>query len=277
MDLRCGHLDEWQFFAERFGSAIDALTRAHDTCFAILTLPCPDGQEQNVIYILAAACLKEFEEICLLAGNGYGGGATKLLRSFYERVVTLSYLALKPTKVQQFIDYTNIHWHKLLCEAEKIHSTVKLTPEKIQKIKDDYENHKDHFMEDLCKPCKKRRPQMAWTKKPIPDQASEVNQTLRALCFNAYLRPTFYLHTTFLGITWQAQKTDAGKLRFLGTEIERESARESLELAHILLVHVAEVVNDFFRLGQNERVKKIAREWKDSWEHVAKSSNGTPS
>lgn len=268
IEFRCGHSDEWDFFAARWGPAIEALTRAHQTCFDILRLPRPDGQEENVIYLLAEACLKEFEEICLLAGNGYGSGATKLLRSFYERAVTLSYLALKPEKIQQFIDYSSIHWHKLLDEADRIHSPVNLTAEQRQKITGDYESHKDHFMEYLCKPCNRRRPQMSWTKKPIPDQAAEVNPMLRALCFNAYLRPTFYLHTTFLGVAWQAEKTEADELRLFGRAVERASAQESLELAHILLVHVVDVVNHFFKLGQDGRVNEIADEWKDSWEPV---------
>jgi hypothetical protein len=207
-----GHEDEWQYFAQHHGPALDALTKAHKTCIDLLKLAHPVGQEQAVIYMLAQCCLKEFEEILLLTGNGYGGGATKLLRSFYERVVTLSYLAKHPNKVQQFVDYTDIHWRKLLTEAEKIHSKVDLTPEQIKTINENFEKSKERFTEVLCKEHNKTRLQMSWTKKPVPDQASEISDPLRWRCFNAYLRPTFYLHSTFVGITWQTQKGEEGKL-----------------------------------------------------------------
>jgi hypothetical protein len=43
----------------------------------------------------------------LLAGNGFGTGATKLMRPFYERVVAMSYLAAYPGGACQ-----TIHWVK---------------------------------------------------------------------------------------------------------------------------------------------------------------------
>jgi hypothetical protein len=43
----------------------------------------------------------------LLAGNGFGTGATKLMRAFYGRPVTLSYLATDTDQIQRFVDYKN--------------------------------------------------------------------------------------------------------------------------------------------------------------------------
>jgi hypothetical protein len=152
--IGCGHPEEWDFVAKNYGPAVDELVHAHSTCFELLPSAKPDGQEQNVLYLLAASCLKEFEEICLLAGNGYGTGATKLLRAFYERVVTFSYLALKPDKVQQFIDYTDVHSRKMLDETEKIHANTDLAPEKIRVINETFENSRERFTEYVCKPLR---------------------------------------------------------------------------------------------------------------------------
>ena len=80
MNCYFGHADEWDYFAQHYGAAADALTNAHKACFDLLSLAQPVDRGQNVIYLLAQSCWKEFEEILLLAGNGYGGGATKLLR-----------------------------------------------------------------------------------------------------------------------------------------------------------------------------------------------------
>lgn len=234
-------------------------------------MPQPENKEQNVVYLLTASCLKEFEEILLLGGNGYGSGATKLLRAFYERVVTLSYLAMRPEKTQQFIDYTDIHWHKVLTEAHSIHASVDLKAELLEAIENNYEKAKDRFMEDPCK-CGKKRVQMSWTKAPVPELVSKISSNLRLLCFNAYLRPTFFLHTTYLGVTTQAQLTDEGKLKPFGTEVERKVAREALELAHVLLVHVTDVLNDYFKLGQEQRVKQLGEDWKECWPKIPRAA-----
>lgn len=265
MDFHCGHSDEWDFIAKNYARAIDNMTNSHDTCLTMLTGVAPQGQEQNTLYLLAASCLKEFEEICLLAGNGYGTGATKLLRAFYERVTTLSYLALKPNKVQQFIDYTTIHWHKLLAETESVHEGVNLTEDQIRTIRQNFESSKEQFMEDVCKPCGKRRVQMGWTKASVLEQASQVNKLLRLLAFNIYLRPTFYLHTTFFGITQQVERTAEGKFKLFGTTIQRQHAREALDFAHLLLVQTVDVINDYFKLGQDEKVRAVGEGWKNAW------------
>jgi hypothetical protein len=267
--LKChfGHADEWEYFYQNLGPVIEPIVKIHDVLLDLLTKTELHSSDDNVVYMLAVGCLKEFEELLLLAGNGYGGGTTKLLRAFYERVVTFHYLATNPAKIEQFMNYTSVHWHKLLMEAEAVHADAGLDNVAIQKIKDDYEAVREQFMEVICKPCDKKRPQMSWTKKPIPQQASELNPTLRALCFNAYLRPTFYLHTTFLGITWQAT-TDNDEVKLFGTKLEHETAKESLELAHLLLVHATDVTNDYFKLSRDELMKELARDWKDAWDQV---------
>jgi hypothetical protein len=68
-------------------------------------------------FLLIGSATTEFEEIMVLALNGYGSGANKLLRAFYERTVAIQYLMKRPEKIKQFVDYSNVHWHKLLKEG----------------------------------------------------------------------------------------------------------------------------------------------------------------
>jgi hypothetical protein len=263
----CGHEDEWNYFGATYRAVIPALTEAHDTFLSLLKSAKPETEHQRILCLLSQMCLKEFEEILLLAANGYGGGAIKLLRAFYERVVTLHYLATKPDKMQQFEDYTWVHWHKLLTEATSIQADMTVSEQMQQDIKERFEAVKASFMVDQCKPCNKKTLQGSWTKKPVGDQASAVSEPLRKLCFNAYLRPTFYLHTTYLGMTWLCD-TSGEAIKIYGSKIEHATAREVLPLSHILLVHAADVANDFYQLGQNEQIKKIAKDWKDLWDLV---------
>jgi|SRR6516165_11090663 hypothetical protein len=175
--------------------------------------------------MLAAACLNEFEDIFLLAGNGRGAGATKLLRAFYERTVTFSYLAQNPNKISQFIDYSDVHWHKLLTEAERIHTDFKVPDEDRARIKSNFERVQQQYRKEICKHCKTTEPQGSWTKRPILDMASQINDTLRSLAFNAYLRPTFYIHTTHFGILDQSEKSPEGKVSVTSVDRQREMAR----------------------------------------------------
>jgi hypothetical protein len=70
-----------------------------------------------------------------------------------------------------------------------------------------------------------------------------------------------------LGITWQAT-TDNDEVKLFGTKLEHETAKESLELAHLLLVHATDVTNDYFKLSRDELMKELARDWKDAWDQV---------
>jgi hypothetical protein len=57
-------------------------------------------------------CSEEFFEITLLAANGYG--ALKLLRSLYERAVTMAYLCDNPSEVEAFLNYYPVAQRKLI-------------------------------------------------------------------------------------------------------------------------------------------------------------------
>jgi len=95
-------------------------------------------------------------------------------------------------------------------------------------------------------------------------------RTATETVFQCVLRPTFYLHTTFLGMTWLCETTGE-KVKIYGTTVEHATARDVLPLAHILLIHAADVANDLYKLGQNERIKKIASDWKALWDLVPAS------
>jgi hypothetical protein len=259
----CGDAEASQAFYARNKVIIEAVTRGHDLCFELLANSQKklDGQDRTVIWLLAASCLKEFEEIVLLCGNGFGTGAVKLMRSFYERVVTVSYLAVNTTEIQRFIDYSDIHWHKLLVEAEGIHSTFRLSPEARKHVEDNYADRKENFKQEDCKKCGTKRLQMSWTKLDMKTMASAVNEQLRLLLANAYLAPTFHLHTTFWGIVHQSDVGPEGKLRFLGGKVQEESAQESFEQAYILLTQLMDVLNQFFDLNQQEGIANCGQAW----------------
>src|SRR5271167_491232 len=49
-----------------------------------------------IVYTLGRIAVDDFNELVVLAGNGRGVGALKILRGMYERIVTAAYVAQTP-------------------------------------------------------------------------------------------------------------------------------------------------------------------------------------
>jgi hypothetical protein len=266
--FECFHEDECQYFGERYEPVIQATVHANDLCHDLIKGAKAKAQDQrtNILWMMAASCLMEFEDIFLLAGNGRGTGSIKLLRAFYERVVTLTYLANHPDKTGQFVDFTDVHWKKLLLEAERTKSTASIPPESIERVEENFQKVKDRYQQK-CPKCDRTSLQGSWTQKPVPDMASDAHAILRHLAFNAYFRPTFHIHTTYFGIVEQCDRAE-GQVRFSDVETQRRMASEVLSHAHILLIQVIDVLNGAFQLGRDEELKAVGDEWKYSWDKV---------
>ena len=58
-----------------------------------------------VIFYLGRLCIEDFNEILVLCANGYGYGASKLIRGMFERVLTGLYLHLHPDQAEDFLDF----------------------------------------------------------------------------------------------------------------------------------------------------------------------------
>jgi hypothetical protein len=159
---------------------------------------------------------------------------------------------LNPDKVQQFMNYTAVHWHKLLLEADADGLDQNISEETRSKVQNEFKKCEVAFSERVCskKTCTKTRLQGSWTKTPLPTQAGEVNKLLRKLCFHGYLMPTFFLHTTFWGIKEQTTEHQDGKMELHNRENELEHAARSVVIACNLIGHLAYAVNEYYKLNK---------------------------
>jgi uncharacterized protein DUF5677 len=247
-------------FAKRHLSvlqALDDMAAGFESLFVAVNKP-DSSTETETLFFLASAAYTEFEEVIVLATSGYGSGATKLLRALYERTITAQYLMQRPDKVQQFIDYSHVHWHKLLAEADSSGVGKQLSGERRKEIEDNLDGVRARFTETVCKPCQKTRLQSSWTSKPIPSQAAEIHDDLRLLCFSAYLMPTFFLHTTHWGVSQQVIHWGDGTKQLHNREAELKYADKAIALACNLMAHFASSYNAFFKLDCEAHCTKIA-------------------
>jgi hypothetical protein len=66
-----------------------------------------------VVFYLGRAAADDFGEIIILAGNGRGFGAYKILRGMYERIVTAAFIAKYPSEAPIFLSYSYVERQKL--------------------------------------------------------------------------------------------------------------------------------------------------------------------
>jgi uncharacterized protein DUF5677 len=84
-----------------------------------------DKYKANIAsFVLARLAIDEFSEMLVLASNGYGLGALKMLRSMYEKVVTSAYVAENPEVSRALVDSTWTHKWSLWKRLRKISSSA---------------------------------------------------------------------------------------------------------------------------------------------------------
>ena len=64
-----------------------------------------DKPADRVGFYLGRICVEDFSEIFVLAGNGHGVGALKILRGMYERAVTSAFILANPDQADDFLEY----------------------------------------------------------------------------------------------------------------------------------------------------------------------------
>jgi hypothetical protein len=105
------------------------------------------------IYMLSRIALDDFHEIVVLAGNGWGVGALKILRGMYERVVTAGYIAKNSQASRAFADNIWTHRFKVWNRLKKTNPALAEgeTPEEIKQIEAEAKLVQERKNESICK------------------------------------------------------------------------------------------------------------------------------
>jgi hypothetical protein len=254
--------EQWRIFQTRhakFLEGFDNLMTAIDTAF-LRDLMTPQGND--VFYFaLGRVCVEDFWELLLLAGNGYGIGAHKMLRALYERAVTLLYLGTHPEHIDNFLDYDIITKHKI---GRKITETGYLVPgltdEVLEKNRKEFERVKNKFMVTDCEKCETTRLNHSWNKL---DFVSMANTTpLKKLLVPAYYIPMYHTHSTATAIYARLQPNGSG----FNPDLQPDEATRGLRYAHEIILYVLRAQNDHFKMQALGQALGIAtREFCEIW------------
>ena len=218
--------------------------------------------EDKFVYFYGTLVAEDFMEIFLVAVNGYGIAAMKLVRSMYEHTVTLRYLHDHPNEVGAFIDYDHVQQYKLMKPIMETFGKDVLPAETVADVERRYGEVRDKFMVKSCD-CGAMRVNHTWSKLDFVSMAKK-SGALGTLIVPGYFWPLRHGHSTFRAITDRMQTVD-GRMEF-----KRESqpvlADQALGLAHNCILVVLEIQNERFKVeGLGAEIQACVRDWVETW------------
>jgi len=266
-----GSQEDWQIFNERFPIFVEKYTALDALKDKIFQRAGVGDKLQRVVFALGRVCAEDFQQALLLCGNGFGIGALQIIRGLFERQTTAAYLMKYPEHLDDFLDFHFVQMRRGLNHARKMYRDddefTKLVPKERQdEIEWDYQNVIARFTEDVCKKCNTTKPMGSWSKYNTPELARRAERGLAELYYVHYFQPTMFSHSSVYSLLARLREDDDGQAIF-DHEGQRKHVAEALVAAHLLLIHVLDMHNDYFKLGLDKEVRAVYEDYKQSWRH----------
>jgi hypothetical protein len=159
--------------------------------------PLGDGDDLGFLICgFMAASVVDLNDILTLIHANSRSGAPKLLRSLYERTVTMKYLAEHPGEVEKFIGFQSIDWKQVIDVCQGKIGTELDEPARTRLANAATDARKE-YKGEVCPQCKQRK-QTNWTPKSVKELADIAG--LSHLHAHSYIFPSKTMHPTFWGM-----------------------------------------------------------------------------
>jgi phosphoenolpyruvate synthase/pyruvate phosphate dikinase len=217
------------------------------------------------VYFYGNLVAEDFMELFLMAVNGYGFAAMKLLRSMYEHTVTLKYLHEHPDELQAFFDFDRVQQYKLTKQIMDTFGEGALPQEIVATTERGYAEIKDKFMVKSCKSktCSEQRVGHTWSKLDFVSMAKRAGAIGSVIVPN-YFVPLRHAHSTFRTMTERLDMDD-NQMSFR-RESQPKEADQALMAAHNCLLVALEVQKERFNIsGLEELLQSSCRDWAMVW------------
>jgi hypothetical protein len=260
-ELVVGNPKEWQPFAVRHPLLIERLGNLTDALNTIMNRRWTDDERvDTIIFVAGHMAVDDFMEIVTLCGNSEGHGAMKVLRSMFERVVTLRYLHAHPDEFERYYKYYWVSKRKMAHAIENTFQKGLIPKDRMQEIEDNYNKVKDEYKMTLCEKCGTTRPGIAWSPKDMVTMAKEVGMGLQLV--SSYYMPLDEAHPNVKGM---ADRVDIRDGRIIVKErLDRELSDRALIAAHLLTLQALEVQVERFKLDP-EPYKRAEQDFLEIW------------
>ena len=238
--LLLGFPEEWQSFQKRNREFLTRYPNL-DAAFHVAFARSVEASEliERVVFVMGKVCTEDFLEIIVLAANGLGIGAQKLLRGLYERAVTMIYLCEHPEEVDLFLNYGEVAQYKLISAMKRMDTEDRIPQEQVDKLKARYNEIKKDYEIPACKKCGTTRMNHTWNKLDMVAMASKV-EALSGLIVEAYLGPLGYVHSTVQALLAHVAEDPGGIMISLNPGPRHEEADQALHIAHMIVLAVLE-------------------------------------
>ena len=262
--LTCGYPDQWKAFQQRNEKFLKRLNNVQVALnLTFLRRFSSSGPEDRTIFTMGRLCSEEFYEITLLATNGYGFGAMRLLRSLYERAVTMAFLSENPAEVDAFLNYHAVAQYKLMRVMQESFGVDVLPTEVVEKTERDYAGVKADYEVTACSKCGTKRVNHTWHKLDVVSMAKKT--IFAPLIVPGYYYPMSHAHSTVHALLSRLEQTSGGGMGFK-PELQPEEADKALITAHNILLGVIDTQKKFFRLDQIEGpLQTCFQDFTDIW------------
>jgi hypothetical protein len=116
-----GNAAEQKQFITENPARMEAIQNLYDSAKKVfLRTMVSDRPADRVGFYLGRTCVEDFSEIVVLAGDGHGVGALKVLRGMFERAVTSAYILANPDQAETFLEYDKVNKRKAYMHAKKL-------------------------------------------------------------------------------------------------------------------------------------------------------------
>ncbi|HEY2499600.1 MAG TPA: DUF5677 domain-containing protein [Candidatus Angelobacter sp.] len=263
-----GFAEEWLAFQQahpKFVAALEPLAKTTEK--AMKRVFNHRKPADSLVFLSGSVVHEDFTEMWVLAGNGLGAGASKIVRGMYERTVTAAYISRFPDEAKRFWDYGSIAHRRLINHAKEIYGTEQLGrilgEDHIQKVNEAYQKVAKDFREIVCAECGTDKEMFSWSKLPLPAMAKKAGYGLEYCYYNGYAWPTQQAHSTVLAISSRISLLESGA--FFTRAAEHAQAALAAMMGHLLMLKMLRVQDSYFSLGLNSEIKEREAECKDAW------------
>jgi hypothetical protein len=267
--LISGFPEQWNNFAERHREFLNRFPHLMESLdLAFMKTIMPQSKIDLFMFAYGRFCSESFFEILLMCQNGYGYGAFKLLRSFYEQVVTLLYIQKNPDDLDNFYDYYYIFKHKQLgelieCDGEKVVREKGVDVDLVNKL---YENVREKFMITSCNKCSRKRLNHTWSKLDMVSMSKKCG-------IDCHMIPHVYYHCLAQAHASAESlldriKWEPGKGLSFDGEAQTEESDKALRSAHRLILHVLQAQQEHFNTQDlDEKIKVCYQDFAQIWKN----------
>lgn len=221
---------------------------------------------ERFVFGYGRLCREDFCEVLLLSTNGYGVGATKLLRTLYEHAVTLHYLNEHPDELNDFYDFAYVTEHKILKPILDAFGADAFANKNVSEaeVEQRFQSVKDRFKVTDRKKCGTQKLNHSWNKLDFISMAKQTG-SLGSLVVPAYYGPLTHAHSSIAALTSRLSISVDGGVSFVPTA-QRKEADDALLTAHNIILHVLGIQNDRFEVhGLAEKLQTCLQDFLDIW------------